>query len=82
MTSVLEARTSDGSLVGRCDAKCHTAKGKKCKCICEGLNHGVGTKQALKNPKRISSMEHPERKYFARPRQAELFTPARNAEPL
>jgi hypothetical protein len=48
MTTLISYKTSTGA-TGRCDAKCHKAKRQKCKCICGGLNHGVGQKQAAKN---------------------------------
>lgn len=45
--TLIEQRRSDGTLQGRCDAKCYRAKGKKCKCICGGVNHGTGYCKAL-----------------------------------
>lgn len=30
----------------RCDSRCHNAKGKVCKCWCQGRHHGLGTKKA------------------------------------
>lgn len=30
----------------RCDSSCHNAKGKVCKCWCQGRHHGLGTKKA------------------------------------
>lgn len=53
MTTVLEARKSDGTLIGRCDSKCHYAKGPKCNCICQGKNHGVGLEKAIENTQEI-----------------------------
>ena len=43
MTTIM---TSD---CGRCNAKCYNAKGDRCTCICDGLNHGTGYKQAIEN---------------------------------
>ncbi len=40
---------SSGGDKGRCDAKCHDAKHPICDCICGGINHGVGLKQAIEN---------------------------------
>ncbi len=48
MTTVLSVHTSEGC-VGRCDARCHEAHGPVCKCICGGVNHGVGAQQAADN---------------------------------
>ncbi len=33
----------------RCDATCHNAKRPGCRCICGGMNHGVGLSQAQAN---------------------------------
>ena len=33
----------------RCDATCHKAKRPACRCICGGMNHGVGLQQAQAN---------------------------------
>ena len=74
MATVLEARSSDGSLIGRCGAKCHTAKGKKCKCICAGKNHGQGFEQALENSEEFRQDSLGGVTYVTRPRQGELFT--------
>jgi hypothetical protein len=45
MTTLISVHNSDGC-VGRCDAKCHVAKGSVCRCICGGLAHGAGVKNA------------------------------------
>jgi hypothetical protein len=34
---------SNNSGTRRCDDRCHSSRGRKCTCICGGLNHGVGT---------------------------------------
>ncbi len=33
----------------RCDANCHNAQHSTCACICGGMNHGKGIKQAAIN---------------------------------
>ena len=48
MATVLALYTSAGC-VGRCDAHCHNAGGDVCRCICGGVNHGVGAEQAAEN---------------------------------
>ncbi len=53
MTTLLEARKSDGTLLGRCDARCYDATSATCLCICGGRNHGVGLKQAAANSQRL-----------------------------
>lgn len=53
MSTIIEARKSDGTLIGRCDDRCHSAKNPKCTCICGGANHGVGFDQAVENTQRL-----------------------------
>jgi len=48
MSTLITQKTGSGGQL-RCDAKCHDALGPDCDCICGGINHGVGAKQALKN---------------------------------
>lgn len=38
----------------RCDGKCHNATKPRCRCICGGVNHGVGLDQARANTKEIT----------------------------
>ena len=45
---------NSGGLVGRCDAKCHDATGPDCDCICGGMNHGAGAKQAQDNTRQYA----------------------------
>lgn len=40
VTTIVTATNSNGT-TGRCDAKCHDAKGVRCNCICGGVFHGV-----------------------------------------
>lgn len=47
MSTLIEMRKADGTLVGRCDSKCHNAQEPVCKCICGGMNHGVGLIKAM-----------------------------------
>jgi len=42
MTTLIIRKNKDGATTGRCDARCYDAKGKKCKCLCGGVNHGRG----------------------------------------
>jgi hypothetical protein len=39
---LIEVHKPDGSLIGRCDARCYNAKHPKCDCVCGGVNHGRG----------------------------------------
>jgi len=47
VTVLISQRTATGER--RCDAKCYNAKGEKCTCVCDGINHGVGIEHAYKN---------------------------------
>lgn len=49
MTTLITHQKSDGTLIGRCDAKCHNAQGAICTCVCGSINHGVGNNQAIEN---------------------------------
>lgn len=47
MPAVVVVRNADG-LLGRCDASCYNGtRHERCKCICDGVNHGVGRLQAM-----------------------------------
>ena len=39
-----------------CDERCYNAKGKKCDCVCGGVNHGKGLSKAIKNTIEISRL--------------------------
>jgi hypothetical protein len=41
MATLVSLYNSDGC-IGRCDARCYNATGRKCECICDGRNHGRG----------------------------------------
>ena len=51
--TIIEQRREDGTLKGRCDARCYGAKGKKCKCLCGGVNHGTGYGNKLRKQTEI-----------------------------
>lgn len=77
MSTLIIARKPDGSALGRCDAKCYTAKGLKCTCICGGINHGVGLNQAIHNihEHRDLLMDAQEAgEFIIKPGQYQLFT--------
>jgi len=82
MAIVLEARNGKGNLVGRCNAKCHTATGKKCKCICYGANHGVGLAQAIWNSGTMQGKWSPGIKWEVPLRRVGDFIPGKDAAPL
>ena len=37
-----------------CSARCHRAKGSVCQCLCEGINYGVGLRQATVNTQKMA----------------------------
>lgn len=49
MTTIITLKDNTGKIVRTCDARCHNAHGATCKCICQGINHGVGLNQAIDN---------------------------------
>ena len=66
---------------GRCDAKCHKAKGFDCKCICGGALHGVGTKIAQEDRGHLSDEEIlAEGQRFSSGGYLRLFRPAEQLE--
>lgn len=48
MATLISTHNSNGC-GGRCDSKCYDAEQPVCKCICGGVNHGVGLKRAIAN---------------------------------
>lgn len=51
MTTLITIRNSEG--VGRCDAKCYNARSNECRCVCGGMNHGVGLRRAQKHTEEV-----------------------------
>jgi hypothetical protein len=45
------------TLVGRCDARCHNAKGPDCHCVCGGALHGIGNKAAAEDCRHLTEDE-------------------------
>lgn len=59
-----------------CNAQCYNAQTKRCHCICNGVNHGVGLEVARHNVRElfapaIARMETPEMEVVLR--QGNLF---------
>lgn len=50
MPALVAVYNSEG-LVGRCDFRCYAATSAphRCRCICRGVNHGVGLQKAMDN---------------------------------
>lgn len=46
MTTLILRKDKSGAITGVCGAKCYNAKGKKCHCVCAGINHGLGLEKA------------------------------------
>ena len=44
--TILIRRVKDGHR-RVCNSRCYNAKGRKCKCVCDGMNHGAGETQAI-----------------------------------
>ena len=59
--TLLEQKSGDGEVLGRCDARCYNATEPECVCICRGKNHGIGISKALVNTFEITQ-EKPELK--------------------
>lgn len=76
MATVITQTSGDGSQTRRCDAKCHEAKHEKCTCICGGMNHGKGLKNAVENMRQLwetlSDMD-PTAQVTCNPQQLYLF---------
>lgn len=51
MTTLIAVYNQKG-LIGKCDEYCYDDVDVGCHCICNGLNHGVGFAQAVKNTAR------------------------------
>lgn len=76
MTTLIQAKAKDGRLAGRCDARCYNAKGKRCRCICKGANHGVGLNQAIHNTYEFKALLDDAQEageFIIRPGQLKLF---------
>jgi len=56
MTTIIIRKNKDGVVIGRCDARCYNAKGKKCHCVCGGDNHGKGLNAAIMQTSRHSEL--------------------------
>lgn len=54
MTTLIAAYRSDGTCLGRCDARCHDALEPRCDCICGGRNHGAGLERAVENTRELA----------------------------
>lgn len=46
---VIIIRNANGRIIGCCSSLCYDDDGFRCDCICGGVNHGVGRKQAAQN---------------------------------
>jgi len=49
---ILKAYNSAGK-TGQCDERCYDARTKRCRCCCDGWNHGVGLNKAIENAAEI-----------------------------
>lgn len=46
---VLLVKSKAGRLIGCCSRHCYDDEDFRCTCICGGVNHGVGRRQAARN---------------------------------
>ncbi|GAB4456972.1 MAG: hypothetical protein Kow0031_38000 [Anaerolineae bacterium] len=53
MTTLIAVYDSSGCW-GRCDARCYDATSELCDCICGGMNHGAGIRQATDNTRAMA----------------------------
>jgi len=52
MVVLITVGTGDGQR--HCDHRCYEAVSEHCDCVCDGVNHGVGLKQALLNMEAVA----------------------------
>lgn len=52
MTTLITHKTLGGT-TRRCDSRCYDAEGRRCRCICGGLNHGKGERRAIESTGRL-----------------------------
>lgn len=55
MTTLIAVYDGDGCR-GRCDAHCYNATGDDCDCVCGGMNHGAGLRQATENTRQLAEV--------------------------
>lgn len=82
MTTLIVAREKDGSLAGRCDARCYNAKKPRCRCVCGGYNHGVGIDDAIENTRHFEEQlkDTPDAGELARGKKLVQFFPRSKSE--
>jgi len=76
MTTLIIFKNGEGEIKGRCDANCYDAKLPKCRCVCAGMNHGIGINQAITNTGEhgaILKMAQAAGEFIIRPNQYKLF---------
>ena len=54
VVTTLIAVWTAGGCAGSCDARCYTAVGEECECICGGVNHAAGLAQAASNTRELA----------------------------
>lgn len=58
--TLIEIRRFDGTLIGRCDARCHDAVSPECDCCCGGRNHGRGLERTVAQTREYAQAMIPE----------------------
>jgi len=59
MTTYMTWETAGGKK-GRCDAKCHNARGQKCRCMCRGNLHGSAIGKTPEEARRLRDEKAPD----------------------
>ena len=71
--TLFSAYLPNGQKLGQCDASCYDGTGTRCKCICGGINHGVGLQQAAAQTLNIRWIYHPVRKQRYQPHEVKIY---------
>ena len=51
---LIAAYSSDGC-EGRCDSRCYNSRSRRCSCVCQSANHGVGLEKATLNTRAMAA---------------------------
>lgn len=54
MPALIKVYNARGTMIGCCDAKCYNATVSRCRCVCQGTNHGIGLQKAAQNSRQFS----------------------------
>lgn len=54
MATLIAFYDAGGHRVGHCGVRCYNAHHRRCNCVCGGVNHGAGERQAAENTARLA----------------------------